>query len=61
MQNKIRLAQGQKVPYMLILGDREIEARTASVRKRDGSQEQGVAWADLAERLGKEIRTRALG
>jgi threonyl-tRNA synthetase len=61
MQNKIRLAQGQKVPYMLILGDREIEARTASVRKRDGSQEQGVAWADLAERLGEEIRTRALG
>jgi threonyl-tRNA synthetase len=61
MQNKIRLAQGQKVPYMLILGDREIEARTASVRKRNGSQEQGVAWADLAERLGEEIRTRALG
>ena len=28
MQNKIRLAQGQKVPYMLILGDREVEART---------------------------------
>ena len=43
MQNKIRLAQGQKVPYMLILGDREVEARTASVRRRDGSQEQGVA------------------
>ena len=29
MQNKIRLAQEQKVPYMLVLGDREIEARTA--------------------------------
>ncbi|HET7829928.1 MAG TPA: threonine--tRNA ligase [Candidatus Limnocylindrales bacterium] len=60
MQNKIRLAQGQKVPYMLILGDREVEARTASVRKRDGSQEQGVGWADLAARLGEEIRGRAL-
>ena len=61
MQNKIRLAQGQKVPYMLILGDREVEGRTASVRRRDGSQEQGVAWADLAWRLGEEVRSRALG
>ena len=61
MQNKIRLAQEQKVPYMLVLGDREIEARTASVRRRDGSQEQGVAWADLGWRLGEEIRARALG
>jgi threonyl-tRNA synthetase len=58
MQNKIRLAQGQKVPYMLILGDREVEARTASVRRRDGAQEQGVAWADLAARLGDEVRSR---
>ncbi len=61
MQNKIRLAQGQKVPYMLILGDREVEARTVSVRRRDGSQEQGVTWADLAVRLGDEVRTRAIG
>ncbi len=61
MQNKIRLAQGQKVPYMLILGDREVEGRTASVRRRDGSQEQGVTWGDLAARLGDEVRERRLG
>jgi threonyl-tRNA synthetase len=58
MQNKIRLAQGQKVPVMLILGDREVEARTASVRLRDGSQEQGVGWADIAARLGQAIREK---
>jgi threonyl-tRNA synthetase len=58
MQNKIRLAQEQKVPVMVILGDREVEGRVASVRRRDGSQEQGVAWADLAERLGAEARER---
>lgn len=58
MQNKIRLAQEQKVPVMLILGDREVEARTVSVRRRDGSQEQGVAWEDLAARLGAEVRDR---
>ncbi len=60
MQNKIRLAQGQKVPYMLILGDREVEARTVSVRRRDGSQEQGVGWTDLATRLADEARERRL-
>jgi threonyl-tRNA synthetase len=58
MQNKIRLAQEQKVPVMLILGDREVEARAASVRRRDGSQEQGVTWDDLAARLGEEVRDR---
>ena len=39
MQYKIRAAQEQKVPYMLVLGDREIEARTASPRTRAGEQQ----------------------
>jgi threonyl-tRNA synthetase len=43
---------------MVVLGDRELEARTASVRRRDGSQEQGVAWDDLAERLATEAAER---
>jgi len=60
MQNKIRLAQEQKVPVMVILGDREVEARTASVRRRDGSQEQGVGWDDLAVRLTEEAASRAV-
>jgi len=60
MQNKIRLAQEQKVPVMVILGDREVEARTASVRRRDGSQEQGVAWDDLAARLAEEAAARSV-
>ena len=60
MQNKIRLAQEQKVPVMVILGDREVEARSASVRRRDGSQEQGVGWDDLAVRLAEEAASRAV-
>jgi threonyl-tRNA synthetase len=36
MQNKIRLAQEQKVLYMLVLGDREIAGRTAAPRTRAG-------------------------
>jgi threonyl-tRNA synthetase len=60
MQNKIRLAQEQKVPVMLILGDREVSGRTASVRRRDGTQEQGVGWDDLAARLAAEAAARTV-
>jgi threonyl-tRNA synthetase len=58
MQNKIRLAQEQKVPYMLVLGDREAEARTASPRTRAGEQQEPMAWEALAERLSREAETR---
>ena len=51
MQNKIRLAQEQKVPYMLVLGDREIEARAAAPRTRGGEQQPAVGWDELADRL----------
>jgi threonyl-tRNA synthetase len=64
MQNKIRLAQGQKVPYMLILGDREVEARSAAVRRRGAPKDEPqevLPWSELAERFGAEVRSRALG
>jgi len=61
MQNKIRLAQEQKVPYMLVLGDREVEARTATVRRRGAARDepqQTEAWNDLADRLAAESAAR---
>jgi threonyl-tRNA synthetase len=61
MQNKIRLAQEQKIPYMLILGDREAEARTATVRRRDATKDeaqQTEPWAELADRLATEVAGR---
>jgi threonyl-tRNA synthetase len=58
MQNKIRLAQGQKVPYMVVLGDREIEARTASPRTRSGEQQPAEPWDSFADRLAAEVRER---
>ena len=64
MQNKIRLAQGQKVPYMLILGDREVEARTAALRRRGAGKDDPqpvLPWAELAAQLGAEVRERRLG
>jgi threonyl-tRNA synthetase len=58
MQNKIRLAQEQKVPYMLVLGDREIEARSAAPRTRGGEQRPVEGWDALADRLAKEAAER---
>ncbi len=47
---KIRNAQKQKVPFMLIAGDTDVAAGAVSFRYRDGSQKNGVAIADaLAE------------
>jgi len=63
MQNKIRLAQEQKVPYMLVLGDREIEARTVAPRARNaarGEQQEAVPWDELADRLAEESRARTV-
>ena len=58
MQNKIRVAQEQKVPYMLVLGDREVEAMTAAPRTRAGEQQPAEAWEVLADRLATEAAAR---
>lgn len=61
MQNKIRVAQEQKVPYMLVLGDREVEARTAAPRTRAGEQQPAEGWDALAGRLAAEAAARRPG
>jgi threonyl-tRNA synthetase len=61
MQNKIRLAQEQKIPYMVVLGDREIDARTASPRTRAGEQQEPEAWEAFADRLAAESAERRAG
>ncbi len=61
MQYKIRTAQEQKVPYMVVLGDREIEARTASPRTRAGEQQPAEPWDAFADRLAAESRERRAG
>ena len=59
MGAKIRAAQGMKVPYMLIIGDREVSAETVSVRKRDGSQENDLAFGAFVEDVREKIGGRA--
>ena len=58
MQKKIKLAQDQKIPYMLVLGDREAEARTAAPRTRSGEQLDPIGWDQLAEQLAEQASSR---
>jgi hypothetical protein len=46
---------------MVVLGDREIEARTASPRTRSGEQQPPEAWDAFAERLASEAAARGAG
>lgn len=55
---KIRDAQLQKVPYMLIVGDREIKARGAAVRLRDGTDLKTMPTEEILTRVKKEIKER---
>ena len=51
---KIREATMQKVPYMLVVGGREAETRTVSVRTREGKDLGALAVADMITRLQSE-------
>ena len=59
MNNKIRQAQGMKVPYMLIVGDREIEEETVSLRRRDGGRQNGMPVAEFVSLVAERIASRA--
>jgi len=60
MQSKIRDAQLKKVPYMLVVGDREAEARAAAVRVRGGGDLGAMPLTAIIERLRTERDTKAL-
>jgi threonyl-tRNA synthetase len=55
---KIRLAQLEKVPYMLVVGAREEQAGEVSVRSRKRGDEGAVSAARFVERIRKEITER---
>lgn len=57
---KIRQAQTEKVPYMLVVGDKEVEAGTAALRTRSAGDVGQVDLADFESRVLKEIAARQL-
>ena len=60
MQAKLRDAQEQKVPVMLVLGDRDHEARAVSPRLRTGESSQGVPLATFIADLSGRVERREL-
>jgi len=59
MNSKIRAAQGRKIPYMLVVGDREEEANQVAVRERSGGNLGAVDVDEFVARVVEEIATRA--
>jgi threonyl-tRNA synthetase len=59
MQKKIRNAQLQKVPFMVIAGDADLEAGAVSFRYRDGRQDNGVPIAEAVERVVAAVTSRS--
>jgi threonyl-tRNA synthetase len=58
MQKKIRNAQTQKIPFMVIAGDRDIEGDAVSFRYRSGEQDNGVAVDEAIDRIVKAVESR---
>ena len=58
MQKKIRNAQGQKIPFMLIAGDDDMNAGAVSFRYRDGTQENGVPVNTAIEKIVEAVSAR---
>ncbi|HEY8453557.1 MAG TPA: threonine--tRNA ligase [Natronosporangium sp.] len=58
MQKKIRTAQQQKVPFMVIAGDTDVAAGTVSFRYRDGSQRNGVPLDEAVAHVVDVVRSR---
>jgi threonyl-tRNA synthetase len=58
MNAKIRDAQLQKLPYMLVVGDKEVEANTVNVRLRSGENLGALPVAELISRMEEEVRKR---
>jgi threonyl-tRNA synthetase len=55
---KIREAQLEKIPYMLVVGDKEQQAGTVAVRHRSEGDKGAVLVADLIDRLEQEVREK---
>ena len=58
MQKKIRNAQLQKVPFMVIAGDQDVEAGAVSFRYRDGHQDNGVPVEEAIARVADAVSSR---
>lgn len=59
MNQKIRHAQMEKIPFMVVVGDQEVEAGTVSIRLRNGLKQNGTPFADFKEKVLADIKAKA--
>jgi threonyl-tRNA synthetase len=59
LEYKIREAQMQKIPYMVILGKKESESGKVTIRDRSGQQRHDATLADFISEIKNEIKERA--
>ncbi len=57
---KVRAAQLMKAPYVLVVGDKEIESGAVTVRDREGTETRGVRFEDFVVALVDEARSRRI-
>jgi len=55
---KIRNAKTEKIPYLLVVGDKEVEAKNVSVDSRDKGKMDATSIADFVTKVSEEIKTR---
>ena len=60
MQAKIRDAQIEKIPFMLIIGGREVEANAVAVRQRDNQDLGAIPVSDFIAKTKDLISTKSL-
>ena len=60
MNAKIRTATAQKIPYILVVGGRDMQAKTASIRLRGGEQNADVPLEKIIAQIQEKIATRSL-
>ena len=58
MQKKIRNAQKQKLPFMVIAGDDDVAANAVSFRYRDGTQKNGIPISDAIDEIERAVIDR---
>ncbi|MDE6149259.1 MAG: threonine--tRNA ligase [Ruminococcus sp.] len=56
---KIKASRLERIPYMLIVGDKEVETNTVTVRSRKEGEIPAMPYADVVSKLTEEVRTKA--
>jgi len=55
MQNKIRRAENENIPYMLIIGEKELNTNSVSLRQRNGQELGLIRIEEFIDRIHREI------